>query len=230
MKTPPKRDLIAYEGPAFTIEWYWTALGRSPAREYFEALSEDRQDDLLMLLKRMGDLGRIFDKTKFRNEGDQIFAFKPQPDRYLCFFTAGGKIIITNAFVKKSDKLPATEKQRALRAKADFEARVEKELIMKANKTVSTFDRIMKDPKRRRRFDRKYRSFVLSEIIHGLMEQEKKSVRELAREVGISPTVIQDIRSGGRTNVTLRSFLGIVSALGGKVAVQKGNEEMVLEQ
>jgi len=79
-----------------------------------------------MLLKRMGDFGRIFDKTKFRNEGDQIFAFKPQPDRFLCFFTTGRKIIITNAFVKKSDKLPPGEKDRALRAKADFETRVRK--------------------------------------------------------------------------------------------------------
>ncbi len=79
-----------------------------------------------MLLKRMGDFGRIFDKTKFRNEGDRIFAFKPQPDRFLCFFATGRKIIITNAFVKKSNKLPSAEKGRALRAKADFEARVRK--------------------------------------------------------------------------------------------------------
>jgi DNA-binding Xre family transcriptional regulator len=101
---------------------------------------------------------------------------------------------------------------------------------MKPRKPVSTFDRIMKDPKRRHTFETKYRSFLLSEVIHGLMEQEGKSVRELAREVGVSPTVIQDIRSGGRSNVTLRNFLGIVSALGGQVAVRKGNEEMVLGQ
>ena len=73
----------------------------------------------------------------------------------------------------------------------------------------------MKDPKRRRKFESKYRSFLLSEVIHGLLEQEGKSIRELAREVGISPSVIQGIRSGGRTNVTLRNVLGIVSALGG---------------
>ena len=101
---------------------------------------------------------------------------------------------------------------------------------MKPSKPLSTFDRIMKDPKRRRKFESKYRSFLLSEVIDGLMEQEGKSIRKLAREVGISPTVIQDIRSGGRTNMTLRNFLGIVSALGGQVSVRKGNEEMVLGQ
>ncbi len=102
--------------------------------------------------------------------------------------------------------------------------------IMKPSKAGSTFERIMKDPKRRRKFASKHRSFLLAEVIHGLMEQEGKSIRALAREVGISPRVIQDIRSGGRTNVTLRNFLGIVSALGGEVAVRKGNEEMVLGQ
>lgn len=126
MKKPPEREWIAYRGPAFTIEWYWDAQGRSPALEYFERLLENRQDDLLMRLERMGDFGRIFDKTKFRNEGDQIFVFKPQPERFLCFFTTGRKIIITNGFVKKSNKLPPGEKDRALRAEADFEARVTK--------------------------------------------------------------------------------------------------------
>jgi phage-related protein len=125
MKEPPQREWVAYQGAAFTIEWYWDARGRSQSLEYFDRLSDAAQDRLLILLKRMGDAGRIFDKTKFRNEGDQIFAFKPQPDRFLCFFAKGRKIVITSAFAKKSEKLPRAEKDRALRAKANFEARVE---------------------------------------------------------------------------------------------------------
>jgi hypothetical protein len=39
----------------------------------------------------MGDFGKIYDITKFRNEGDGIYAFKPQSDRYLSFFTLGKK-------------------------------------------------------------------------------------------------------------------------------------------
>ena len=44
-----------------------------------------------------------------------IYAFKPQPDRYLCFFKTGKKIIVTNAFRKKGDKLPAQEKALAIK-------------------------------------------------------------------------------------------------------------------
>jgi len=76
-----------------------------------------------MLFKRMGDFGKISDITKFRNEGEQIFAFKPQPDRYLSFFHSGKKIIVTNAFAKKADKLPKREKDKSLARKLDYERR-----------------------------------------------------------------------------------------------------------
>ncbi len=68
----------------------------------------------------------IQNKTIFRNEADGIYAFKPKPDRFLCFFFKGKKIIVTNAFKKKQDKLPKQEKDRALARRADYEARVKK--------------------------------------------------------------------------------------------------------
>ena len=72
----------------------------------------------------MADFGKIFDKTKFRNEGGQIYAFKPQPDRFLCFFYIGKKRIITNAFEKKTNKLPLQENQKSLQYKQNYERRI----------------------------------------------------------------------------------------------------------
>jgi hypothetical protein len=118
------REYLVYQGQAFAIEWYFDERGRSQALEYFEALTEERQNDALALFKRMGDHGRIFDITKFRNEGDKLFAFKPQPDRYLCFFFAGRRIVIATAFEKKCQRLPQGEKRKALLAKSEYERRV----------------------------------------------------------------------------------------------------------
>lgn len=42
------------------------------------------------------------------------------------FFVVGRKIIVTNGFEKKSQKLPRGEKERAIRAKEDFERRIKK--------------------------------------------------------------------------------------------------------
>lgn len=99
---------------------------------------------------------------------------------------------------------------------------------MKNTKIESTFERIMKDPKRRDRFEEKYARFLLSEIILGLMTQEKISVRQLAQLVGVSPTVIQGIRTGKRRNITFKNFLALTSALGATVRIEKGNKSFEL--
>lgn len=105
---------IAYKGDSFTIEWYFENSDKSRAFEYYNSLSAQERIQLLKLFKRMGDAGIIKDKTKFRNEGNKIYAFKPQPDRFLCFFYEGKKIIVTNGFRKKQQKLPQKEKDLAI--------------------------------------------------------------------------------------------------------------------
>ena len=92
--------------------------------EYFNSLSPQQQMKLLYLVKRIGDFGKISDKTKFNFEEDGIWAFKPKPDRFLSFFTIGKKIIITNAFEKKCQKLPPAEKEKAEKCREDYEKRV----------------------------------------------------------------------------------------------------------
>jgi phage-related protein len=82
------------------------------------------QQKVFYLFKRLGDFGKISDKTKFRNEGDQIFTFKPKTDRFLSFFVKGKKIIVTKAFQKKSNKLPKDEKRKALECRKDYLKRV----------------------------------------------------------------------------------------------------------
>ena len=121
-----KMEFVVYLGQEFTIEWYYDEKEKSQAFEYFEELDDSQKRQLLKLVKLMGDIGEIKNKTKFRNEGDKIYAFKPQPDRFLCFFTDNAKVVITSAFVKKQQDLPKTEKDRALRYMSDYLHRVKK--------------------------------------------------------------------------------------------------------
>lgn len=115
-----KNEYIAYQGNCFTIEWYFDQKDQSQALEYYQFLSADERVKVLKLFKRMGDAGEIKDTTKFVNEGDKIYAFKPQPDRFLCFFYDGQKIIVTNAFKKKQQKLPKNEKEKALSTRDNY--------------------------------------------------------------------------------------------------------------
>ena len=115
-----KESCVIYQGNHFQIEWYFDANGFSQPYEYFLSATPDQRRTFLLLVKRIGDFGVIMDKTKFRNEGDGIFAFKPQPDRYLCFFTVGKKIIVTNSFVKRQQKLPQKEKKLCVKCQKDY--------------------------------------------------------------------------------------------------------------
>lgn len=128
MKNEQKQrpEYIAFEGEEFTIEWYFDNKGKSISLDYLESLDEKEQAKLFELMKLIGNAGIIKNKTKFRNEGEKIYAFKPQPHRFLCFFFEGQKIIVTNGFHKKTDKLPKSEKERALKIKNDYEARVKR--------------------------------------------------------------------------------------------------------
>ena len=120
------REHIIYVGEAYTVEWYFDSSGKSPALNYYRSLTETERFKVINLFKRMGDRGDIKDKTKFNYEGDQLYAFKPKPDRFLCFFYIGKKIILTNAFRKKQQKLPPNEKLKAQKIKTDYETRVRK--------------------------------------------------------------------------------------------------------
>lgn len=123
-KSSFKKDLVAWIGEKYVIEWFFTDQGKSLALEYFENLSVARKKKLVSLFMTMASIGKIFNEEKFTSEGDQIFAFKPAPDRFLCFFFAGGKIIVTNAYEKKSQKMPRKEKERSLKYKEDYIKRV----------------------------------------------------------------------------------------------------------
>ncbi len=122
-----KQDCVVYVGERFTIEWYYNEKGYSEAFEYFLHTSNIQKRKFFILVKRMAEFGKISDITKFRNEGNDIYAFKPQPDRYLAFFIKGKKIIITNGFIKKTEKLPKNEKDKAIKHRTDYLNRFKEE-------------------------------------------------------------------------------------------------------
>jgi phage-related protein len=104
---------IVYAGNVFTIEWFQTPSGKSQARDFFKSLSMADRAKTIALFERMADIGKIYDKTKFRHEEGEIYAFKPQPNRFMSCFYKGKRIIILSGFVKKSQKLPKKELKRA---------------------------------------------------------------------------------------------------------------------
>jgi DNA-binding Xre family transcriptional regulator len=99
---------------------------------------------------------------------------------------------------------------------------------MANRKKLTTFDREMKNTSFRKKFEEKYKEFLLSELISALMENDGKSVRKLAQEVGLSPTIIQKIRSGKQEDVKLRNFINISHACGYQIVLEKNDNRISL--
>jgi len=100
----------ACRGPQFTVEWYFDEKGKSQVLEYFLELSQDRKRKTLRLFRFLAEQGVLRDQTKFRFEGDGIYAFKPQPDRFLCFFFRKGKSSLRMLLKKNKTNSQSTKK------------------------------------------------------------------------------------------------------------------------
>jgi len=77
-------------------------------------------------------------------------------------------------------------------------------------------------------FKPQYKEFLLSELVLALMAKDNKSVRELAQELGVSKTVIQNIRSGEQTDMKLSNFVKLTHAYGFDLVLEKAGERIIL--
>ncbi|MBK7962788.1 MAG: type II toxin-antitoxin system RelE/ParE family toxin [Bdellovibrionales bacterium] len=99
---------LIYRGQVFQIEAVVLPNGDVPAEEWLESLSQKHQQKFASLFAMLADVGKLWNERKFKHlEGsDQIFEFKVDDGRILCFFFVGQRVILTHGFAKKSAKTP----------------------------------------------------------------------------------------------------------------------------
>jgi transcriptional regulator with XRE-family HTH domain len=101
--------------------------------------------------------------------------------------------------------------------------------MTKPKKSISTFEREMKSAHFKKAFDKSYKEFLLSELLIALMKEDEISVRELAKEAGLSPTVIQKIRSGKQEDLKISNFVSIAHACVYRVILEKNDDRFEIE-
>lgn len=108
----------------YIIEFYSTEDGTEPAREFIEGLDSKMIAKIIRiieLLERNGSTVRLPYSEYLR---DGIFEIRAKQGtdivRVFYFFTFGRKIVLTNGFVKKTQKTPSREINRAIEFKNDY--------------------------------------------------------------------------------------------------------------
>jgi DNA-binding Xre family transcriptional regulator len=104
------------------------------------------------------------------------------------------------------------------------------EPIMKNKKTISkpkdkkiiksSYEELIEDPKQKELFEQEYQEILISELLIAVMEKDDLSVRRLAKAAGVSPTIIQELKSGKRTNITLNTFNRVLNTIGYQVTIE----------
>lgn len=115
---------------SYTIEFYKKTSGRIPVQEYLDELDRKNRQlraSVLRDLVHLEQFGPILTMPDVRYMKDGLYELRSSSgsdiSRVFYFFYSGTKIILTNGFVKKSQKTPSTELEKAFRYKKDYEAR-----------------------------------------------------------------------------------------------------------
>ena len=112
----------------FEIRFYEKADGTRPAEEFLNALDKPMRIKMVKMISLLGELGFNLREPYSKPIDDGIFELRCQSgnniSRILYFFYCDNKIIMTNGFIKKTNKTPKKEIELAKSRKADYIGRM----------------------------------------------------------------------------------------------------------
>lgn len=108
----------------FTVEFYEKENGEKPVELFLNKLDIKMRSKLLMILKILQEKGNLLSEPYSKHLDDGIFEIRGKVgsdiSRVLYFFYFGGKIIVTNGFIKKTQKTPSKEIEKAKCYRKDY--------------------------------------------------------------------------------------------------------------
>lgn len=110
---------------SFEVEYYEKSDGSRPAEEFILAQDKKMQAKIFSVLTFLESEGPKLREPYSKSLGDGIFEVRAKQgsdiSRVLYFFVVGRKIILTNGFIKKTQKTPQGEIDKAKRYRIDYQ-------------------------------------------------------------------------------------------------------------
>lgn len=108
----------------FEVIFYETEKGEIPALDFLNSLDVKMRAKMARTIKMLEDNGNSLREPHSKPLGDGIFELRAKVasdiSRVLYFFFIGRRAVLTNGFVKKTDKTPEEEIDKAKRYRDDF--------------------------------------------------------------------------------------------------------------
>ena len=108
----------------FEIIFYDKPDGSEPAKEFLLSLDKKMRAKIIMLIELLSENGSELREPYSKHLVDGIFELRAKigtdVSRVLYFFVVGKKIVITNGFMKKTQKTPKNEIELAKKYRNEF--------------------------------------------------------------------------------------------------------------
>lgn len=108
----------------FEVEFYAMENGEQPAREFLMSLDKKMRAKMVDMISILQDNGYELREPYSKHLSSGIFELRAKVgsdiSRVLYFFYAGGQIVLTNGFVKKTRQTPRKELEKAKRYRAEY--------------------------------------------------------------------------------------------------------------
>jgi len=115
--------------PNFDIKFYDKQDGTKPAEEFIMGLPLKMNAKMFRLLWMLEDNGPELREPQSKHLVDGIFELRARVgsdvSRVLYFFMVGKKVVLTHGFIKKTQKTPTEEIERAKRYRQEYLNRTE---------------------------------------------------------------------------------------------------------
>ncbi len=109
---------------AFDVSFYQREDGSEPAKEFILSQDKKMMAKTFRMVEILAANGTDLREPYSKALGDGIFELRVQVasdiSRILYFFYIGKEIVLTNGFVKKTQKTPPAEIERAKQYRADY--------------------------------------------------------------------------------------------------------------
>ena len=108
----------------FDVDLYETKVKKRPVEEFILSLDYKMQAKVFGMIRLLEEKGTALREPYSKPLDDGIFELRIKQSsnitRVLYFFYVGGKIILTNGFVKKTQKTPPSEIEKAKQYRKDY--------------------------------------------------------------------------------------------------------------
>lgn len=200
---------------SYEVEYYELPDGSRPAEEFILAQDVKMQAKIFMALEFLEEKGPMLREPFSKPLGEGIFEVRAKQgtdiSQVLYFFVVGKKVILTNGFVKKTQKTPPREIEKAKRYRADHQQREESRTMGKNFR--ETLNEQMKDPEFRAEWEAQEPE---RQIMHAILEGRQNcnlTQEQLAQVTGINQANISRLENG-TANPSLRTLKRLAEGMG----------------